>query len=77
MIRQAVWYREKYKLSPLTVHINYYGESFVKSLLSDKWGEDTMWNVRLTLRQFEKHFIVKLYKDFELVKVLTNEGDLK
>lgn len=76
LIYNAVAYRIRMGLSPLTIEINYKGNDFLKDLKDGDFGQDTIDYLKLMLRQSEGHVIINLYKDYTLTNTLKTEEDL-
>lgn len=79
LIREAVHYRNVHKLSPLTIHINYENSDadFLEDVNENLLGKDVKRYLMLMLRQSEKHVILKIYKEYSLVKTIKTEKQLK
>lgn len=77
LLREAVLWRSRHGLKPLTLHVNYIEpNTLVESINKGKLGEDTKTYLKLTLRQCSGHLILKEYKDHKLIKTYLTEDDL-
>ena len=73
IIEAALRVREKCGYKPFVIHLNYHGSSFAKDVIDEKWGWDFTATITLITRQNPETFIVKVYKDYKEVSVLSEK----
>ena len=76
LIYEAVSYREKNKMQPLTLEINYNGVNFLRDINDGDLGVDTKRYMRLMFGQFEGQITMNIYEEFKLIKTVKNLEDL-
>lgn len=73
----AVRFRSRAKMAPLTLEINYHNIDFLEDLRDEKLGVDTKTYLKRMFRQQEGDIVMNLYKDYKLIKTIRNEDDLE
>lgn len=76
LIYNTVSFREKSKMIPLTIHLNYESENFLSNLNLGRFGKDVKQNLKLMLRKSEGFIKLKLFEEYKFIKDLITEEDL-
>jgi hypothetical protein len=76
LMYEAISWREKNKIQPLILEINYYGDFFLGDINNGDLGEDTKSYMKLLFRHYEGHIIMNIYDEFNLKKTVKTEEDL-
>lgn len=78
IIYEAISFRKKFKMNPLTIHINYNNSiGFIEMLNYESFGIDTKRYMNLMFRQFEGEVKINIYKDYQFINQILTEKDLK